>query len=428
MLPENSSDLLAFYTDHLEQQILPFWLKQVDHKHGGVFTCLSNDGRERSSTDKFTWSQGRFAWLMARATALSNKGLLSEPSDTYLRIAEKTVSFLEKYVVLENGHCAYLLSAKGEPKEFLPGEGHDISYFADCFVILGFSEYARVIHNRELLEKALNLYDSLKLRLATGQARSEPYPVPQGCQTQAQFMIMLNVSQELELALAQAEHPRAADVKADSLGYLEKIFEHFLAHDNSLKEIICGGKTDSILSNHRTPGHAIECMWFVMETARRYDLTDKIEQAIKVVKRSFKLGWDTVHGGLFRFVSSLGAEPQGKATERFEQLILETWDTKIWWPHSEALYTSLLGFHLTGDRELLTVHQKIHDYTFATFPHPDKEVGEWIQIRNRQGKPLNKVVALPVKDPYHIARNLMLLIELLASLQTETRLHNAQHD
>ena len=204
-------------------------------------------------------------------------------------------------------------------------------------------------------------------------------------------------------------------MKADSLGYLEKIFEHFLADDDSLKEIICDGKGHSIFTTHRTPGHAIECMWFVMETARRYGLNDKVEQAVKVIKRSFELGWDNVHGGLFRFVDASGAGPKGDAKERFEQLILETWDTKIWWPHSEALYTSLLGFHLTGDPELLAIHQKIHDYTFATFPHPDPEIGEWIQIRNRQGKPLNKVVALPVKDPYHIARNLILLIELLAS-------------
>ena len=35
------------------------------------------------------------------------------------------------------------------------------------------------------------------------------------------------------------------------------------------------------------------------------------------------------------------------------------------------------------------------------------------KILTREGKPQDKVVALPVKDPYHITRNLLLLVELL---------------
>ena len=47
-------------------------------------------------------------------------------------------------------------------------------------------------------------------------------------------------------------------------------------------------------------------------------------------------------------------------------------------------------------------------------------MGEWIQIRDRRGAPVDKVVALPVKDPYHVLRNLLLILELLSS-QKESR-------
>lgn len=47
------------------------------------------------------------------------------------------------------------------------------------------------------------------------------------------------------------------------------------------------------------------------------------------------------------------------------------------------------------------------------FPNTDKGIGEWIQIRDRFGQPEEKLVALPVKDPYHILRNMLLLTELL---------------
>ena len=53
------------------------------------------------------------------------------------------------------------------------------------------------------------------------------------------------------------------------------------------------------------------------------------------------------------------------------------------------------------------------EYTFRTFPGRDPEIREWIQIRTKSGEPQEKVVALPVKDPFHITRNLLLILELL---------------
>ena len=61
------------------------------------------------------------------------------------------------------------------------------------------------------------------------------------------------------------------------------------------------------------------------------------------------------------------------------------------------------------------MHGSVFEYVFRIFPNPDRTVGEWIQIRDRQGVPLEKCVALPVKDPYHILQDVMLIIELLHS-------------
>jgi N-acylglucosamine 2-epimerase len=43
-------------------------------------------------------------------------------------------------------------------------------------------------------------------------------------------------------------------------------------------------------------------------------------------------------------------------------------------------------------------------------------VGEWIQIRNRKGEPEEKVVALPVKDPFHVTRVFIHIINCLERL------------
>jgi N-acylglucosamine 2-epimerase len=102
---------------------------------------------------------------------------------------------------------------------------------------------------------------------------------------------------------------------------------------------------------------------------------------------------------------------------RVVQQVVNGWGDKLWWVHSEALYATLLAYRLTGDSDLLPLYHQAYDYTFRTFPNPDLSVGEWIQIRDRQGAPQQKVVALPVKDPYHILRNVLLLIDLLTNWQ-----------
>ena len=98
---------------------------------------------------------------------------------------------------------------------------------------------------------------------------------------------------------------------------------------------------------------------------------------------------------------------------------LADWGGKLWWVHSEALYTTLRCYLETGDEAFWQWHTRVFDYAYATFPQTDAEVREWVQIRDRDGAPMNKVVALPVKDPYHVIRTLALLLELLYQEENE---------
>ena len=102
--------------------------------------------------------------------------------------------------------------------------------------------------------------------------------------------------------------------------------------------------------------------------------------------------------------------------EPVERQVREGWGDKLWWVHSEALYTTLLCYHRTGEARFLEWHEKVFSYTFRTFPNRDPEVREWKQICKRDGSPQDKVVALPVKDPFHITRNLILILELLETM------------
>ena len=60
--------------------------------------------------------------------------------------------------------------------------------------------------------------------------------------------------------------------------------------------------------------------------------------------------------------------------------------------------------------ESASEEEKDYAATFSTFPN--KELGEWVQIRQRDGSPQDKLVALPVKDPFHILRDFIKVVEL----------------
>jgi len=47
---------------------------------------------------------------------------------------------------------------------------------------------------------------------------------------------------------------------------------------------------------------------------------------------------------------------------------------------------------------------------------PDKEHGEWTQRLDRRGTRLTEVIALPVKDPFHLPRALIVAIQTLQRL------------
>lgn len=57
----------ASYKEDFVNNIMPFWMRYgLDHKNGGVYTCLDRDGRLMDTT-KSVWFQGRFGFIAAYA-------------------------------------------------------------------------------------------------------------------------------------------------------------------------------------------------------------------------------------------------------------------------------------------------------------------------------------------------------------------------
>lgn len=401
----------------LADSILPFWWRAVDPVHGGVCNCFNNAGTKLVSRDKYTWSQGRFAWLWSRVGEAVAQGRLPGDAGRYFAQALRTVEFLQAHAFLEDGRCAFLLSEEGRLREAIPGAGPAPSIYADCFVAMGFAEFARVRGRRDLFDAAWGLAESIGARVAAGGFPTAPEPIPAGYESHAIAMITLNVTLVLHAAAAQLDDPRTAVARSRCLEAAERICGRFMAPDGRVRELLPSGpgREHTRLARHVNPGHALEGLWMLLTVARREGRPDLTGRAAAAVRVALERGWDERHGGILHYVDCDGGPPAGgEGDSAYERNVAETWDTKLWWVHSEALYATALAWRTTGDARLRGWFERVWEYTFRTFPQPDRSVGEWIQIRDRTGAPLERVVALPVKDPYHVARNLLQLIELFS--------------
>lgn len=404
----------TFYRRQIEETLVPFWQRAVDREFGGIFTCFTNDGRRLRSTDKFIWSQGRMVWAWARLSEAMDRGRLRGNASQFLEEAATAARFLAHHAILDSGDAAYFVTREGTPLETLPGAGYAPSFFSDCFVILGWAELARVSQDAEWFGRALAQWNHLTERIAGGDVPSEPYPVWPGWVQHAQPMILLNVAETMADAAERLGRPESGAFREAVRAFGSSIWCTFLDGDTLLEMVPrTGPDRETLVGRHVNPGHAIEAMAFLLRTGPSVGESDWIASAAAGLMRAWTLGWDASYGGIFRFVDRDGGAPRGSLRGgTYEALVQQSWDTKLWWPHAETLYATLLAGYLTGDTAFDTLYSITERYAFSVFPHPDPAIGEWIQIRDRRGRPVEGVAALPVKDPFHLLRSFLLIVDL----------------
>ncbi len=405
---------MGFYISRIEDDFLPYWFRFVDNEYGGILNCINNYGEVLLKEDKFTWSQGRWLWVLSSVYELAEQGILTKIDKNFIKEQMRmTFDFLAKHSIGEKSVCNFRLSRAGKAIIDEDTGRYDSSIYADCFALIGIANYIKTQGLSQFIPIAEKLFLSIVNRIKKGDYLTQPYPVPIGYKAHGIPMIMTNVVTEVVLM----KHRFDLDCEQEKhLGkeLLDEVFTDFYDGDGLIYEYVKKDEKNktTVLQNHINPGHTLEAVWFYYEMAELLGCeSEYIDTLNKIVKTTFALGWDEEHGGLLRFVGKDGEKPTGECeNETYERLILSTWDMKLWWCHSEAMYVLLLFYRLTGDEEMLRLYEKVKKYSFDTFPN--KECGEWVQIRQRDGTPEEKVVALPVKDPFHILRNFIKIIEL----------------
>jgi len=357
----------------------------ADYEYGGVLSSMQEDGT-LISTDKYTWSQARFVWTLS---ALYNR---FDRRPEFLELARKTIDFLLQHARDEQGRFVYRTSREGRCLEGAT------SIYADCFMVYGISEYCRAAPDAALLATAVDIFHRVSRRVEEPDFHEvAPYALPRGRRMHAVPMILTEVAGELAQTTGDAGIERAAD------DYAMRVMNHFVRPRRKLLLEFLDRDYAELPPKEGTfvmPGHAIESMWFVMHWARRRGHQETIRRAAEVIRWHLEAGWDPEYGGIFLGIDAEGHSP-----------FLPNPEKKIWWPHTEALYALLLAHELTGELWCQEWYDRVHEWSFAHFPMP--ECGEWRQRLDRQGRPTTELIALPVKDPFHLPRAVILILQTL---------------
>jgi N-acylglucosamine 2-epimerase len=389
---EQAAELARFYRKQLCENILPWWLRYaMDADHGGICTCIRDDGT-MVSRDKYVWSQVRALWTFSAAY---NR---IEPRPEWRAAAGDLFAFVSCYGRNEEGDWNFLLDRLGGTIE-----GPE-SIQTDAFAICGMVEYARMTGSDGAAMTALATYRRCLHKLRSqGGYRTKPYPLPAGTKAH-------RVSMQFSLAFSElGKLLNDSEMLAEAMTLTDDVLDHFrrparqaiveyLSVDNS--------ELPSPVGTYMSPGHGIETAWFQIANLRDQRDASRIRKALEIMRWSCEKGWDVEYGGLLLGLDINGGVPY-----------LPNSETKIWWPFTESICGLLMAYEVCRERWCLDWFIRIHNWAFAHFP--DHQHGEWRQRLDRSGRPIGKVVALPVKDPFHLPRGLIYAVEALGRLASQ---------
>jgi len=383
----------------LVNETIPFWIDHAtDREYGGFTTFLDRKG-DILCPDKPMWVQGRIGWTLARLYSDLDK------RQEWLALSKHAIDFIKKYGFDTDGRVFYSVTRDGRPlrkRRYL---------FAEIFAIMAFAEYGKAAGDADALETAKRLMrfvQELNARPWNRPGSLEPkvFPQTRPMRGHSMAMIQINTLQVLRGADSSKEplpYDRLIDVQID------EVFRYFVKPEKKalLETVGPNGEYLGETPEGRcvNPGHAIETAWFIMAEGKHRKDESLVKRALPILEWSLELGWDPKHGGLLYFVDIEGRQP-----------VQYEWDMKLWWPHNEAIYATLLAYSLTGEKRYEDWFEKILKWSLSRFP--DREHGEWFGYLHRDGSLSHDLKGNMWKGPFHLPRMQLFCHLLLEEMLT----------
>jgi N-acylglucosamine 2-epimerase len=363
----------ARYRAELLDRVIPFWLRHsLDREHGGYFTCLTREGAIYDDR-KYVWLQGRAVWMFSK---LYNE---LEPRQEFLDAARLILDFLRAHARDSQGRYYFSLTREGRPSFY------QRKPYSAVFAMIGMLEFSKATNDPVLRAEAIELFWRIRTWI------DDPTLLGRPPQPQTLADVMVTASMASEIAKIDSD-PRYRQILRDCLKASRNFYD---PHRRIFLEYAPAGTPEGRLF---CPGDSIEASWFLLhadpDDEMKTLLLDSIEGALEY-------GWDREFGGLYYFMDVEGLPP----------LPLES-NMKLWWPHTEAIYATVLAYRMTRDPKWLGWLERVDAYAFAHFS--DSKNGEWFGYCDRRGELTNTAKGNNYKGCFHVPRMLLLSYQLLS--------------
>ena len=383
----------------LTQNILPFWLNNMlDKKRGGWYGRMTGQGVTEKDAPRGAILYARLLWTFSAAyRVLGGKELLDAATMTKEYI-------LSYFVDREYGGTFWSVTAQGEPLDTKK------QFYAQGFMLYGFSEYARATGDEEALRFAVQLFDIIENHAWDGNkggyieackrdwqpiddmrlsAKDENYPKSQNTH--------LHILEPYTNLLRTG-----VDFASPAVLRLISVFiEHILNPDTHHLDLFFDMDWKR-MSTTESYGHDIECSWLLHEAALVLgdsNILNKVEPIVCEVAKASEKGLQTDGSMIYE------GEPDGSHFDR----------DRHWWVQAEAVVGFFNLYQHSGDKAALDKALQLWEYIKNRLI--DQEHGEWYwSIREDGSVNLDEDHAGFWKCPYHNGRMCMELIERIRTM------------
>ncbi len=376
---------------HLEDEILPFWMRLIDETNGGFFGEVDYDLTVNKEADKGGIATARFLWTFSSAYRVTKNPL-------YKTHATHLYKFLrDKLYDKEYKGIYWLVDYEGKPKDTRK------HVYAQSFAVYALSEYYRITKDKEALDLALEIFHLIEEKGydKTNKAYMEEFdrkwaPTPNEMLSENGLVADITMNTHIHVLEAYTNLYKANPteyLKKRLITLIEVHYEKIYNKDTKFLGVFFD-KNWNVLVDMKSFGHDIEASWL-------------LDEAIKVLGIK-NAAYDKMVLDIAYNIADYAMQKDGSLIN--EEVGTELDKTRIWWVQAEAMVGYLNAYMHTKDPRFEVLIKNLWEYTKENIVDK-REMSEWFWSVEPDGRPTKRSIGEPWKTSYHNGRFCLEFIE-----------------